>query len=479
MPRPKPIFRIKSIIGRIVFLHVIAVGIICFLMPLMLYWLLARETDTLHRIALREHAEMLATNLKKDANGDWTLDLPRGVRGVYSQQAGRFAYAIADENGNVMLSSLPDRGLIFAMPNAESETIAQEEHGDAVMSGISVPEVVNGQTMVIQVAENLRHRDVIIDDIVGNFMQRVGWVTLPILMTLLLIDILIFRRALRPVLQASAAAQHIGPSRTDIRLPTDGVPREIVGLVHAVNKAFDRLEEGLRAQRDFAADAAHELRTPLTILRTRVDTSPETPLSDAVRKDVERMTRVVNQLIDLAELETSVVETRDVVNLNELCAEVVEYLAPLAVREGKELALAECPTDVRVVGNRETLFRAIRNLAENALDHTPKGTAAEIEVGADGTVTVVDDGPGIREEDRIHLFERFWRRDRRSLSGGLGLAIVQRIAEAHSGSIIVDNRPQGGARFRLCLPVLQAPVVRSKIQGSGGAATSAPAPTKH
>lgn len=471
--------RIKSIIGRIVFLHVIAVGIICFLMPLMLYWLLARETDTLHRVALREHAEMLAGNLKKDAGGAWTLNLPRSLREIYSQQFGRYAYAVADEDGNVLLSSLPDRGLIFALPNAASETIAQEQHGDAIMSGISVPENVDGQSMVIQVAENLRHRDVIIDDIVGNFMQCVGWVTLPILMTLLLIDILIFRRALKPLLQASTAAQHIGPSRTDIRLPTKGVPREIVGLVHAVNKAFDRLEVGLRAQRDFAADAAHELRTPLTILRTRVDTSPETDISDAVRKDVERMTRVVNQLLDLAELEISVVETGDIVNLNNLCAEVVEYLAPLAVREGKELALSECPTDIHVVGNRETLFRAIRNLAENAIEHTPRGAAAEIGIGADGTVTVVDDGPGIREEDRSHLFQRFWRRDRRSLSGGLGLAIVQRIAEAHGGSVVVENRPQGGARFRLCLPMLGAPGTGRSIQSPRAGIAAAPPPLKH
>ena len=96
------------------------------------------------------------------------------------------------------------------------------------------------------------------------------------------------------------------------------------------------------------------------------------------------------------------------------------------------------------------LYRAIRNLAENAINHTPAGTTVEITLTKDGTVTVSDHGPGIREDDRQFLFRRFWRRDRRQAGGaGLGLSIVRRIAEAHGAEIAVDNNPDGGARFTL------------------------------
>jgi signal transduction histidine kinase len=445
--------RFKSIIGRIIFLHVIAVGIICILMPLLLYWLLARETDSLQSVALREHADMLARNLKQEPGGGWSLDLPQNVRDLYSETYGRYAYAIADDAGRAVLSSLRDHALIYPLPpDSSSRTAQQETHGDAVLSGISVSKQIDGKTVSIQVAENLRHRDVIIDDIVANFLQRAGWITLPILMTLLVIDILIFRRALRPLMRASREAQRIGPSQTDVRLPTSGMPTEVLILVRAVNQAFDRLEQGFRAQREFAADAAHELRTPLAILRARVDTSSETSISEAVRKDVERMSRVVNQLLDMAELDTSVIEPCEETDLRSVCADVVEYIAPLALRESKEIALCSCEEPVRVKGNREMLFRALRNLAENAISHSARGSTVEIILEADGTIGVLDQGPGIREEDREFIFRRFWRGDRRQFgSVGLGLSIVERIAEAHAGTITVTNRPKGGAHFSLRL----------------------------
>ena len=464
MQRFRASLRFKSILGRIIFLHVIAIGIICILMPLLLYWLLARETDSLHRVAMRDHADMIARSLKPSPGGGWTLDLPAQVRGLYSDTYGRYAYAIADDDGRAVLSSLSDHGLIFpVLSNPFSATVQQETHGEAVLSGISVSKEIDGKDITIQVAENLRHRDVIIDDIVANFLQRVGWITLPILMTLLVIDILIFRGALRPLMRASSEAQRIGPSQTDVRLPTDGLPSEVLILVQAVNQAFDRLEQGFHAQREFTADAAHELRTPLAILRARVDTFPETSISEAVRKDVERMSRVVNQLLDLAELDTSVIEPCEETDMQSVCADVVEFIAPLALRKDKEIALCSCEEPVRVRGNREMLFRALRNLAENAIGHTAKGSTVEIVLDADGTISVLDRGPGIREEDRDLIFQRFWRGDRRQFgSVGLGLSIVARIAEAHAGTVAVENRPGGGAHFSLRLKPVNSGRASSK-----------------
>ena len=103
------------------------------------------------------------------------------------------------------------------------------------------------------------------------------------------------------------------------------------------------------------------------------------------------------------------------------------------------------------------LFRAVRNLAENAISHSAKGSTVEIIIDPDGTIGVLDQGPGIREEDREFIFRRFWRGDRRqSGSVGLGLSIVERIVEAHAGTIKVKNRPEGGAHFLLRLATVRS-----------------------
>jgi signal transduction histidine kinase len=96
------------------------------------------------------------------------------------------------------------------------------------------------------------------------------------------------------------------------------------------------------------------------------------------------------------------------------------------------------------------LSRAIRNLVENAINYSPPGSTVEIVVEDDGVVRVLDEGPGIKEEERELIFQRFWRRDRRRAgSAGLGLSIVHRIADAHSAVVSVGNRPTGGANFSL------------------------------
>src|SRR5262249_10108342 len=141
----------------------------------------------------------------------------------------------------------------------------------SVLFGVSVARPVGQHLYWIQVGQDLSHRDVIIDDIVSSFFPRVAWITFPILLLLLLIDILIFRRALDPVREPPPPAAASGPTRAAVRLPERSLPAEIVPLGHAVNRALARLDSGFRAQRDFTADMAHELRTPLAIMRARVD----------------------------------------------------------------------------------------------------------------------------------------------------------------------------------------------------------------
>ena len=443
--------RFKSIISRIVILHVVAVIITSIFMSLALSWLLSYATNNIHNQAMQEQAVSVGEHLSARPDGGLELDLPRDLLGLYSQAYGRYLYAVIDDQGRVLFSSLKDQAALFPA-DARSGDVAflQQRRGDATVSGASISKTIGGQTVWIQTGENLANRDVLIDDIVADFYKNVGWITLPILLVLLIADIAIFRRALRPLWQASEIARDIGPTRTDLRLPTEEIPREVRPLVSAINLALDRLEEGFRIQRDFTADAAHELRTPLSILRTRLDTLEDKQVGQALRKDVDGMAHIISQLLDIAELDSFVIDPNEKADLRSVTAEVAEFVAPLALTQGKDVALLGETEPVWVKGNPEMLGRAIRNLAENAINHTAPGTTVEFFIEGNGTVSVLDHGPGIAEDERNLIFQRFWRRDRRKAgSTGLGLSIVQRIAELHSATVTLENRRPAGARFSL------------------------------
>ena len=463
---------VGSIVSRIVNLHLLAIVITSILMPLALYEMLSTAADDLHHRALSDQAAELVRYVTVAPGGELALDLPPRVRDLYSEGYGRYEFAVLDSSGKVLFSS------VEAMPSLEElgrprprAQFFQRRVGAKILYGAIFPEETGSRKLWIQVSEDLEHRDVLIDDIVADFFGDVGWVTIPILVALLIIDIVIFRRALKPVVEASSRAENIGPARTDVRLPTDGMPREIVPLVNAVNQAFDRLEEGFRIQREFTADAAHELRTPLTILRSHVDMLEDQNAAEALRRDIAGMSRIINQLFDIAELETLIVAPGESADLHVVATEVASFLAPLAIRAGKQIGVIGAEGEIWVEGNAEALFQALRNLAENALTHTAPGTAVELALDPAGAVAVLDAGPGVPEEIRPLIFRRFWRADRRRAEGGgLGLAIVARIAEAHRGSIKVANRPGRGAMFTLQLVPLrgQGSVIRSRIDAVTG-----------
>ena len=450
--------RFKSIISRIVFLHVVAVVITSILMSLALSWLLSYATDNIHNKAMQEQAISVGEHLSVTADGHLELNLPSDLLGLYSQAYGRYSYAVIDAEGTVLFSSLRDHTALFPSDTRSGELeFLQQRRGNATVSGASVRKTIGERTVWIQAGEDLANRDVLIDDIVADFYKNVGWITLPILLVLLMADIAIFRRALRPLREASEIAANIGPARPGVRLPTGEIPQEVRPLVSAVNQGLDRLEEGFRIQRDFTADAAHELRTPLSILRTRIDILEDQEMRKALRNNVEGMAHIVSQLLDIAELDAFVVDPQETADLKSVASEVAEFVAPLALAQGKDVALSGASEPVWVKGNPEMLSRAIRNLAENAINHTAAGSTVEFVVEADGTVSVLDQGPGIPEHERNLIFRRFWRRDRRKAgSTGLGLSIVQRIAELHSATVTVENRQPRGARFSLKFAKLKA-----------------------
>jgi signal transduction histidine kinase len=461
----------RSVVSRIAALHLLAIIATSICMPVALFLMLSCTAQGLHQRALRDQAAEIIRYLGKGFGGAVRLSLPQGLAAFYSEAYGRAAFAVLDGSGRVLFSSRGDDQPISSKPLTREpfEFFSQHRNGDRYY-GVTVMTQFDRRPLLVQVEEDLAQRDVLIDDIVAQFFTHVGWVTIPLLLLLLLVDLLIFRRAVQPIIAASALAEEIGPTHTELRLPEAGMPREVLPLVRAVNHALDRLDAGFRAQREFTADAAHELRTPLAILRTQIDMIEDRDVAGPLRQDVESMSRLVNQLLEIAELETFVVPSDDIADLVEIATGTAAFLAPLALSQRKTVAVTGSHLPVRVRGSADALDRAVRNLVENALAHTPAETGVEIAVASDGVIRVMDRGPGVPLGAREHIFKRFWRRDRRrGGNAGLGLAIVARIAEMHGATVETGERPGGGAVFALRFPAVLplATVPAEPLQAAG------------
>jgi signal transduction histidine kinase len=279
----------------------------------------------------------------------------------------------------------------------------------------------------------------------------------PLLIVTLTVVVVTVRVTLRPLRQLSAQANEIQPETSETRLDLEGVPAEIVPVIGSVNRAFDRIAEGLRLQRRFTANAAHELRTPLAVLRARVDSMPPSAAVLALRGDVDRMARVVDDLLAVARLEAREADMHTHVDLARVARNVLALLAPLAHAEDKDVALTAPDEPVWIKGNASVLERTLRNLVENCLRHTSPGTCVDVAVRHGAKVTVRDRGPGVPATSRQRIFEPFWRGEETRAGGaGLGLAIAAEAVELHGGRIAVDDAPGGGAVFAVELPELAA-----------------------
>lgn len=240
-------------------------------------------------------------------------------------------------------------------------------------------------------------------------------------------------------------------------LAEQGLPDEVSPLVNALNGLLQRLGQTLETQRAFLSDAAHELRSPLTALKLQIESLRRAP-DDAARAQavaslsdgIDRAARIVEQLLALARSEPGAqppaMETLD---LSELVRQAVADTVPYAVSRGSAFSLqADEPVTVR--GERQGLTALVRNLADNAVRYSPRGSQIELHVFMDGRVPMlqVDDaGPGIPPAERERVFDRFYRRAAGGEEGtGLGLAIVKSVAARHGASVTLGESPLGGLR---------------------------------
>jgi two-component system, OmpR family, sensor histidine kinase MprB len=274
---------------------------------------------------------------------------------------------------------------------------------------------------------------------------------------------LVARNGLRPLRRLTSRVEHIAMTEDLRPLRVEG-DDEVARLATAFNQMLLALGASRDRQRRLVADASHELRTPLTSLRTNLDllrqaegntalpADARLELLDDVRGQIEELSALVGDLVELARDEPT---TRVVAEVD--LADVVERAVTRVRRRAQGVSFDVDLDAWRVVGDSNSLERAVTNLLDNAAKWSPPEGTVTVRL-TEGVLTVDDQGTGVAEADRPHVFERFYRAEEsRAMPGsGLGLAIVRQVIDRHGGQLQVTEAPGGGARFALWLPGVAA-----------------------
>jgi signal transduction histidine kinase len=422
--------------------------------------LLYSQGDVVYGFDVADTTRELAGELRFDKDGvpvgigadpldrDADAAFDEEARQLFESLKHEAAFRVLDASGKVMLTSAPD---VAFWPESGTEDMLRPgrfefQHDGVAMRGATEAVRRDGKVWYVQFAISRRFLRLMYQEFALPF-TGVG-LTLFALVLLLVFGPCVYftlKYALKPVHRVSEAAAGISPRSLHVRLSTHAVPHEIAPFVDSFNRVLDRLEHGYRIQQEFLATAAHELKTPLALIRAQVELSPPSAQGGMLLQDVEHMSRQVQQLLHLAEASEVQNYRLAAVDMHSVVREVAGYLERMAEAAQVRLELPRQNVAVRWLADRGALFTLLKNLLENAIQHTPAGTLVSVEVDAT-SMTVRDWGPGVPQDQMSSIFARFWRGPhRRDKGAGLGMAICQEIAQAH-GWRLSASRAQPGLR---------------------------------
>jgi two-component system OmpR family sensor kinase len=383
-------------------------------------------------------------------------------------------------SANLGAAQLPAHDATMARV-ARGETVFEtlDDFGQEPTRLVTVPVNTGGTLRAVQVAGSL--------DDVHSVLQAAA-VLFGVMSGVLLISVgaagaLLTGRVFGAIDDVVAKARRIGEQDLSQRLPHPGTKDEIGRLVVTLNEMLARIERGVDVQRRFTADASHELRSPLSRLRTELELALRRPREPQTYvetlqsglEEVERLSLLVEELLALARLDAGQERGRsERVLLNTLALEAVRRMEPIARARDVRLEIeAPAPVHAKVAAGLVSLV--LDNLLDNAVKFSPVGGCVTVQIDVEhhgveepgasnpeaavhALLRVRDRGPGIRTDELLRVFERFYRgpsaRAGSTPGMGLGLALAQAIVHGHAGRIVALNAPEGGAVFEVKLPAL-------------------------
>ncbi len=390
---------------------------------------------------------------------------------VYVQIRGRDGHVV-QRSTNLGEFTLPGREDVFRASLAGQAVTYEAREGTRHIRIYSAPiRLRSGQIIgVVEVGQSMEGLDATLRTLRLALIIGSG----AGLLLAALVGAFLARAALRPVDEITRTARQIamghGPEELERRLQIQQPNDEVGRLASTFNEMLERLERLFQMQQQLVADVSHELRTPLTTLRGNLDLLRRGAVDDpqmreeaivAMEAEVSRMSRLLSDLLLLAQADAGIQLQLEPVEMDTLLLEV--YRQALMMAGGRVKVHLGHEDQALVMGDADRLRQLLLNLVDNAIKYTPPGGEVTLSLVREPgwvRVTVADTGIGIAPEDLPHIFDRFYRADKarsRAMGGtGLGLSIVQWIAQAHGGQITVESRPGEGSKFTLWLPAHSA-----------------------
>ena len=392
----------------------------------------------------------------RSEQGQIAFDVPRVALQIFQfDEVDRTYFKIVSAGRGFLAgdSGLPDEGLVPVNGIRLSDGTLQGQRVRVVSTRIAPPGTRDSVT--VSVAETLIKRTTLARDILlAMVAPQVALVAIASLLAWLGIS-----RGLKPL--TDLASQIEARDQNNLTpVPQTGLPREARVLAERINELLARVDSAMRAQKRFVADAAHQLRTPLAAVMLHAEWAARAPdgatereALRALHRSVERAGRMSQQLLSLARTDPDAINAVELkpMDLVALARRVGEEWIPRALKRDIDFGLIVPDAPVRITGDDRLLSELLSNLIDNALRYSkPAGRVSVIvESGPPPKLAVQDDGPGIPEDERVKIFERFYRMPGSDGEGcGLGLAIVEEIARLHSSTVEVSTGSDArGSRF--------------------------------
>ncbi|GAA3911308.1 sensor histidine kinase [Microbacterium invictum] len=356
---------------------------------------------------------------------------------------------------DVDLQSVPTfAGHVAAQASGADPVIGTFVHEDVAWRYLAAPIAVEGgqeaEHVVFAMAYDVNEELAEINEAAQAYLIASGIV----LVVIALVALIVSTRLLRPLRQMRETAERVSAQSLSERLPINGRD-DVSGLAATMNDMLDRLDAALDSQRQLLSDVGHELKTPITIVRGHLEVmAPDNPddvaeTRDLVVDELERMGNLVQDLGRAAKLHGPSPVTPQAVDAGDLVRQIIRNAQAIAGADVTGGPVAEVVANV----DPERVTQAALQLTQNAVSHG----GGDIEIGSrarggDFELWVRDHGPGVPDDAKDTVFERFYRADQDSRGSGLGLNIVQVIARAHGGRVHLGDAPGGGAVFTIILP---------------------------
>jgi heavy metal sensor kinase len=444
------------------------------------WWMLRRSLMATEYHELQERAEdvqLLLTQLGPDAGMDF---LHQRFAEVYEGRDEGKYLQVLDQDGRWIYRSkrMIEKGLRPAAPVdlQPQGTIVEYHQGTRYVRVLSYAIEANGRAYSVQTGIALNKSMALL----SAFAAHLLLLTPGVFLLAAIGGHFMSRKALAPVAAIAAEARRINDRNLDIRLPIGGAQDEIAHLSETLNQMLERVESGVRAIKDFTANAAHELRTPLALIRAEVEVALSRPRSaedyreacEQVQAETVRMTSLIDSLLLLARVDAGTEALRfELLSAHRLVSQVAEKWKTSMRLAMLDFRVETGPQPAMIEADNNSLQRLLTILLDNAYRCTPPGGSITLSVTRENgrvSFTVRDTGVGIAAEHQPRIFDRFYRVERNwpaaSQGSGLGLALAKWIVEKHRASLTLESAVGEGSSFQFAISEVIAPEPRIDAQ---------------